>query len=98
MRRRELIVALTGLTLCPARTYAQQPSRKIPRIGWLVPSPRAEQDNLQILLRCMSPLLARNGHICCSLRMSAVRGIVLQNSKIPPRQKPRESELIASFG
>jgi hypothetical protein len=29
MRRRDFIVALTGLTLCPARTHAQQPSRKI---------------------------------------------------------------------
>ncbi len=56
MRRRELIAALIGLTLCPARTHAQQPSRKIPRIGWLVPSPRAEQDNLEEYRRGMQEL------------------------------------------
>jgi putative ABC transport system substrate-binding protein len=56
MRRREFIAALTGLTLCPVRPHAQQPSRKIPRIGWLVPSPRAEQDNLEEYRRGMQEL------------------------------------------
>ena len=56
MRRREFIAALAGLALCPVATRAQQPSRKIPRIGWLVPSPRAEQDNLEEYRRGMQEL------------------------------------------
>jgi putative ABC transport system substrate-binding protein len=56
MRRREFIAALTGLAFCSAESRAQQPSRKIPRIGWLVPSPRAEQDNLEEYRRGMNEL------------------------------------------
>jgi putative ABC transport system substrate-binding protein len=56
MRRREFIAALTGLTLCSVRTHAQQPSRKIPRIGWLVPTPQAEQENLEEYRRGMLEL------------------------------------------
>jgi putative ABC transport system substrate-binding protein len=56
MRRREFIAALTGLAFCSADSHAQQQSRKIPRIGWLVPSPRAEQDNLEEYRRGMNEL------------------------------------------
>jgi putative ABC transport system substrate-binding protein len=46
MRRRDFIKVIAGsATTWLLAVAAQQPSRKIPRIGWLVPTPEAEQEN-----------------------------------------------------
>jgi putative ABC transport system substrate-binding protein len=57
MRRRDFIKVIAGSAAAwPLTTGAQQPSRKIPRIGWLVPTPQAEQENLEEYRRGMLEL------------------------------------------
>jgi putative ABC transport system substrate-binding protein len=57
MRRRDFIKVIAGsATTWPLTVAAQQPSRKIPRIGWLVPTPEAEQENLEEYRRGMLEL------------------------------------------
>jgi putative ABC transport system substrate-binding protein len=56
MRRREFVVALIALALRAPGARAQQTPRKVPRIGWLVPSARAEQENLEEYRRGMQEL------------------------------------------
>jgi ABC-type uncharacterized transport system substrate-binding protein len=56
-RRREFILLLGAATLAaPLRSVAQQPSGKIPRIGWLAPGTRAAQNNLEEYRRGMRQL------------------------------------------
>src|SRR3984893_904220 len=52
MRRREFITLLGGVAaasalVAPTRSDAQQPSRKIPRVGWLALGSQAAQENLE---------------------------------------------------
>jgi len=57
MRRRDFIKLLAGMAIIrPVTANAQQPSHKIPRIGWLVPTPQTEQDNLEEYRRGMLEL------------------------------------------
>jgi putative ABC transport system substrate-binding protein len=57
IRRRNLLLALAAGTLAsPVRSFAQQPFRKIPRIGWLVPGTPAVQGNLEEYRRGMREL------------------------------------------
>ena len=57
MRRRDFIKVIAGSAAAwPAMSEAQQPSRKIPRIGWLVPTSPAEQENLEEYRRGMLEL------------------------------------------
>ena len=45
--RRTFLVALgTATVAAPLEAFAQQRSGKVPRIGWLVPGTRADQDPL----------------------------------------------------
>jgi ABC transporter substrate binding protein len=58
MRRRDFIKVIAGSAVMrPVTADAQQqPSRKIPRIGWLVPTAQTEQDNLEEYRRRMLEL------------------------------------------
>jgi putative ABC transport system substrate-binding protein len=57
MRRRDFIKIIAGSAATwPLTVDAQQPSRKIPRFGWLVPTPQAEQENLEEYRRGMLEL------------------------------------------
>jgi putative ABC transport system substrate-binding protein len=57
MRRRDFIKVIAGSAATwPLTVGAQQPSRRIPRIGWLVPTPEAEQENLEQYRRGMLEL------------------------------------------
>src|SRR3984893_15177227 len=61
MRRREFITLLGGVAaacalVAPVRSRAQQPSRKIPRVGWLAMGTQAPQDNLEEYRRGMREL------------------------------------------
>jgi putative tryptophan/tyrosine transport system substrate-binding protein len=61
MRRREFITLMGGVvTACalfaPTRSDAQQPSRKIPRVGWLALGSQAAQENLEEYRRGMREL------------------------------------------
>jgi putative tryptophan/tyrosine transport system substrate-binding protein len=57
MRRRNFIKLLAGTALIgPVAVSAQQPRRKIPHIGWLVPTAQTEQDNLEEYRRGMREL------------------------------------------
>ena len=44
MNRRDTVLALFALGAAPLRAFAQQQSRKVPRIGWLVPGTQASQE------------------------------------------------------
>jgi putative ABC transport system substrate-binding protein len=57
MRRRDFIKLLAGTAVIrPVTADAQQPSRKIPHIGWLVPTAQTEQDNIEEYRRGMLEL------------------------------------------
>ena len=57
MRRRDFIKLLAGTALIrPVTADARQASHKLPLIGWLVPTPQAEQDNLEEYRRGMLEL------------------------------------------
>jgi putative ABC transport system substrate-binding protein len=57
MRRREFIKVVAGTTAAwPLMAGAQQLSRKIPKIGWLVPTAQTEQENLDEYRRGMLEL------------------------------------------
>src|SRR5712664_1515534 len=57
IRRRKLLFALAACALvAPVRSRAQQPSRKIPRVGWLAMGTQAPQDNLEEYRRGMREL------------------------------------------
>jgi putative ABC transport system substrate-binding protein len=57
MRRRDFIKAMAGtIAIRPLAAEAQQPPRKVPRIGWLVPSAQTEQENLEAYRRGMLDL------------------------------------------
>jgi len=43
MNRRDTMLLLLALPAAPPSAFAQQPSRKLPRIGWLVPGTQASQ-------------------------------------------------------
>jgi putative ABC transport system substrate-binding protein len=57
MRRRDFFEVVAGAAATwPLTASAQQPSHKIPRIGWLVPSAQTEQENLEEYRRGMLEL------------------------------------------
>jgi putative ABC transport system substrate-binding protein len=56
MKRRAFITALGGAALWPIVARAQNPSRKIPRIGWLAPGAQTVQINLDEYRRGMREL------------------------------------------
>src|SRR5271154_1135532 len=57
MRRRDFIKVFAGtIAMRPLAAEAQQPPRKVPRIGWLVPSAQTEQENLEAYRRGMLDL------------------------------------------
>jgi putative tryptophan/tyrosine transport system substrate-binding protein len=56
MRRRDFVVGLAGVAAWPFMANAQQPNRKIARIGWLAPGSRALQANLDEYRRGMREL------------------------------------------
>jgi ABC transporter substrate binding protein len=57
MRRRDFIKVVAGSAATwPLTVSAQQPPRKMPRIDWLVPTPQAEQENLEEYRRGMLEL------------------------------------------
>ena len=61
MRRREFITLIGGAVtayalFAPTRSDAQQPSRKIPRVGWLALGSQAAQENLEEYRRGMREL------------------------------------------
>ena len=57
MRRRDFLKLVAGTAVIrPVTADAQQPSRKIPHIGWLVPTAQTEQDNLEEYRRGMLEL------------------------------------------
>jgi putative ABC transport system substrate-binding protein len=57
MRRRDFIKAVAGTAgMWRATANAQQPSHKVPRIGWLVPTAQTEQENLEEYRRGMLEL------------------------------------------
>ena len=56
MRRRDFIALLSGTAAWPIAAEAQKLSRKIPRIGWLVPGNEAVQVNLEEYRRGMREL------------------------------------------
>ena len=57
MRRRDFIKLLAGTAVIrPVTADARQPSHKLPLIGWLVPTPQTEQDNLEEYRRGMLEL------------------------------------------
>jgi putative tryptophan/tyrosine transport system substrate-binding protein len=57
MRRRDFIKLVAGTAATwPLMAEAQQPSRKIPLIGWLVPTAQTEQENLDEYRRGMLEL------------------------------------------
>src|ERR1700727_2369551 len=57
MRRRDFIkVVAVSAAAWPLTSGAEQPSGRIPRVGWLVPTPQAEQENLEEYRRGMLEL------------------------------------------
>ena len=46
LNRRTLLIAIGTAAARPPYSFAQQNPRKLPRIGWLVPGRRAEQESV----------------------------------------------------
>jgi putative tryptophan/tyrosine transport system substrate-binding protein len=55
-RRRHVLLAAGAALVVPWAAFAQRPSGKIPRIGWLAPGSRSAQDNLDEYRRGMREL------------------------------------------